>query len=314
MMDVLEARYGAVASPVTATLIASISSAGSAGVSKNESSDTSATVDLGTADVPGAVAASSAQLAESFAAAWRSVGVAWVAQNAGNAAAIATAAVGPAKAAEAAPLPTAPSRAAIKAVAPSRPSFISQTLRFARRALIQHAMGTGFLMDCVSLLLGGCVMGIVGVSSSLYIPPIDTVYFNSCPPGAERLCRFQLRVHLEPVTFYTSICIGVLCIPAAVRALGAEREIFWREASVGISRPAYYVGKVLAEVPKMLILAFMFTAPLVAISHYRAPVELYYFAVLIEIWFIYALGFTISAIFVAPDAANLFGVNAVSGP
>ena len=40
--------------------------------------------------------------------------------------------------------------------------------------------------------------------------------------------------------------------------------------------------QVLGEVPKMAILAFCFVAPLVAIAHWTAPVQLLYFATLIS--------------------------------
>jgi hypothetical protein len=284
MMDVLEARFGAQGAAAAVEL------------GKVLPADAPAAP----AEAPAAMAASAAQLARCFADVWLTRGAAWVAAGPGGGA--------PAAADEQAALP-GPTASALRIVAPPRASLLSQTLRFAWRGLLQHAMGTGLFLDLISLLLGGCVMGIVGAYGSTYIPPVSTLYFNSCPPGTERLCRFQLRVHLQPVTFYTVICIGVLALPPAVRALGAERAIYWREVSVGVNRGAYYLGKVLAELPKLAVAALAFVAPLVAISHWRAPVETLYFAVLVTMFFITALGFTISALLVAPDAANLLGVN-----
>lgn len=69
------------------------------------------------------------------------------------------------------------------------------------------------------------------------------------------------------------------------------------------------MGKVLAHIPVLAMAAFCFTSSLVAVSHWRAPVELLFFAVLVLMWFITALGFAISGCLVSPDAANLFGVN-----
>lgn len=298
MMDVLEARYGALGA----------AAGESDGASDWPVKSPAVAVALGGDDavaVPAeaAVAASAAQLARRFADVWRTRGAAWVAAGQGAPGA------GCGWEEEArADLP-GPTAAALRLVAPPRAGLLSQTLLFAWRGLLQHALGSGLFLDLVSLLLGGCVMGIVAVFGSTYIPPVSTLYFNSCPPGTERLCRYQLRIHLAPVTFYSTICIGVLTLPPAVRALGAERAIFWREASVGINRLAYFVGKVLAELPKLAVSSFAFVAPLVAISHWRAPVETLYFAVLVTMFFITALGFAISALLVAPDAANLFGVN-----
>ena len=58
-----------------------------------------------------------------------------------------------------------------------------------------------------------------------------------------------------------------------VKSLGVGREVFWREAGVGANRLAYYLGRLLADAPKLALLAFFFTAPLVAISPWRTPVQ-----------------------------------------
>jgi len=67
--------------------------------------------------------------------------------------------------------------------------------------------------------------------------------------------------------------VGIITVPAGVRSLGAGREVFWREAGVGVSRLAYYLGRIITDAPKIVLLAFFFTAPLVAIAPWRAPVE-----------------------------------------
>ena len=132
----------------------------------------------------------------------------------------------------------------LRSVSAPRPSFFVQWCAFAYRATLQHLAGSALLIDCFSLLLGGVVMGIVGCNSALWVPPPPSEYFDACPPSSARFCRFPLRWKLEPMTFYISITIGVLTIPPSVRSLGAEKEVFWREAGTGINRLAYFLGKV----------------------------------------------------------------------
>jgi hypothetical protein len=369
IMDVLEARYGAVKG---AALVAGAAVAGGADAAAVDVATpppvVAAAAPLAATAAPSAstpdaaddisprglggpggssgdyVASSSAFLAQLFAETWRTRGQAWVAarvareaefaravaaaEGGGAAASAAAAAVtGGSESSAASPLPVTSSptsgkrrartagggsatAAALRATVPPRPSVVAQVWRFLLRGLLQHALHGGLLADCGALLAAGAVMGIVGVTG-LYVGPIDRAYFFSCPPGAERLCRFQLRVALEPVTFYITMALVVVTLPAAVRSLGGERPVFWREASVGVSRPAYFLGKVAAEVPKMALLAFCFVAPLVAISHWRAPVELLWLAVFVDVFFLYAMGFAVSALFTATDAANLFGVTVV---
>jgi hypothetical protein len=91
-------------------------------------------------------------------------------------------------------------------------------------------------------------------------------------------------------------------------SLGSARELYWREASVGVNRAAYYCGRILADIPKLVLLAFFFVAPLVAIAPFRAPVEYLYAAILTNMTFIFALGYAISATIPVQDAANLTAV------
>ncbi len=96
--------------------------------------------------------------------------------------------------------------------------------------------------------------------------------------------------------------------PTSCVSIGSARELFWREASVGVNRASYYVGKVLADAPKLVLLAFFFVAPLVAIAPYRSPVEFLYLAILTNMSFVFAMGYAISAAIPVQDNANLTAV------
>jgi hypothetical protein len=69
-----------------------------------------------------------------------------------------------------------------------------------------------------------------------------------------------------------SIGVGVIAVPAGVRSLGSDREVFWRQAGSGVNRAAFYLGRIMADAPKLVLFAFLFIAPLVAIAPWRAPV------------------------------------------
>ena len=96
------------------------------------------------------------ELAAALADAWRNGGTAWARKHADGESddAVETLAILD----TAAVLPAAPP-AVINQVAPPRPGFLQQAFAFTRRGIVQHMRGSGFLFDCVSLLLGGCVMG-----------------------------------------------------------------------------------------------------------------------------------------------------------
>ena len=87
-------------------------------------------------------------------------------------------------------------------------------------------------------------MGLVSSDTALWMPVAPDAYAHACPPSAERFCKAPLTFHINAMAFYISICLGVLTVPPAVRCIGAEKEVFWREASGRANRGAYFVGKV----------------------------------------------------------------------
>jgi len=191
---------------------------------------------------------------------------------------------------------------------PDRPGFALQTFLFFHRALMQRLVGSSALIDMGSHLIGGCVIGIVTSGGPLFLPPIPLQYVQACPPGSEVRCATWLRMMVEPATFYLTMVLGALGVPPAVRTFGREKEVFAREAYVGIHPIAYFLGKVAADVPYFILTSFLFLAPVVAIAPWRGPTtELFAICVAISI-FIQALGNALSLAIADPDSATLVGV------
>jgi hypothetical protein len=151
-------------------------------------------------------------------------------------------------------------------------------------------------------------MGIVASAGPLFLPPPPGVYRDACPPGADAFCGWARRYFIAPAGFYIAMVSGSLSVPPAVRTYGTEREVFWREAGVGAHRPAYFLGKLLAEFPVYALLAMSFTAPLAAIAAFRAPVHLLYTAVLMLIMTVSAIGNCLAIVMSNSDGASLVGV------
>ena len=142
----------------------------------------------------------------------------------------------------------------------------------------------------------------------MYIPPIPLQYKQSCPPGGEVRCTSWLRMMVEPATFYFTMVLGMLSVPPACRSFGFEKEVFAREAFSGISPFAYYIGKVLADIPYLAILSYVFLSPVILIAPWRGPVEkLFVIAFVLDV-FIFSLGYAFSLFISDPDAATLSGV------
>jgi len=252
---------------------------------------------------------------ESLAAAWRADGEAWVRQRSsagssgapseGSLAAFVGATDAGAGAGSGAEAWSTQLRETLR---PRRP-FLEQVQLHAARAALQRLRGSSLAVDLISFLVSGAIIGIVLSGGNLLVPQAPLQYFLGCPPGSERYCMSSQRIMFAPATFYFTMIVGAQSVAPAVRVFGAEREVAWREAGVGVSALAYFIGKLLVELPVWCLLALNFAAPLVAIAPMRGPFAGFYALALTCIAVCSSIATGVSAWFgTNSDAGNLAGV------
>ena len=189
-----------------------------------------------------------------------------------------------------------------------RPGFLRQLWLNFCRGILQRLKGNSLLIDLFVNLFGGIVIGIVASGGPLLILPIPPQYKLSCPPGAETRCNAWIRLMAEPLTFYWTMTLCALTVPAAVRNFGIEKEIFWREAFSGSNITSYFLGKLISDIPYFALTSFFFLAPMVAIAPFRGPVDAMYAICIMMTIFASSLSYALSYFFKDPDAATLVGV------
>lgn len=189
-----------------------------------------------------------------------------------------------------------------------RPGFLRQMYLNFCRGVLQRLKGNTLLIDLFVNLFGGIVIGIVASGGPLLILPIPPQYKLNCPPGAETRCNAWIRLMAEPLTFYWTMTLCALTVPAAVRNFGIEKDVLWREAFSGSNITAYYLGKLVADIPYFALTSFFFLAPMVAIAPFRGPVDAMYAICIVMAIFAGALSYALSYLFRDPDAATLVGV------
>lgn len=271
------------------------------------------TADLSTMAAPGAAQASGYAADANgsgidFAAMWEEKGAAFIASYAARHPRHSHAANSPSPASSSASTEQKQLPVDSSLITAQRPGFLRQTWLFFLRSCLQRMKGNSAYIDFCSHLLGGIVIGIVTCGGPLLILPIPPQYKLNCPPGGETRCNAWLRLMAEPATFYWTMTLGALSIPPAVRAFGAEKDAFAREAYTGINTAAYYLGKLASDLPYFAITAFLFLAPMVAIAPWRGPIhEMYAICFCLSV-FINSLGYALSFLFGDPDGATLVGV------
>jgi ABC-type multidrug transport system ATPase subunit len=103
------------------------------------------------------------------------------------------------------------------------------------------------------------------------------------------------------------LAMGLLGTNASLRVFGTERLIFWREASVGISIPAYFFSKTFLDLTQTVAHSFVFLLTFYNIIVPELTFVNMYSVFLAIYWYSSGLGILISLV-VDPQSATLVGV------
>ncbi len=179
--------------------------------------------------------------------------------------------------------------------------FTAQMLHAINRSLVQqYRTVTSFALELGVAVLAGGMMGAASLAvPSLYIGILRPPYVYISPSPIENL--------LPSIGLFVALAIGVAASPAGVKIFGEEREVYFREASAGHNRFAYYTAKSLAVLPRLTLGAFHF----VSIFHFLARPSTGFELLFINVWCQYFCVYGLSAItsmLVRRENAALLGV------
>lgn len=110
----------------------------------------------------------------------------------------------------------------------------------------------GIVLEILVAMLAGFLMGlsIMAVSGELYQGQYIEPYTLVSPSTMEWL------VPLYGLLIGFSVALAGS--PSGVKVFGEEKVVYWREASAGHSPSAYYIGKTVAALPRIIISSFHF--------------------------------------------------------
>ena len=190
----------------------------------------------------------------------------------------------------------------IDAISQSRgASFLRQaSLVFQRSMLQQFRQAPSFALEMGVGFLAGGIMG----SASTAVP---TLYLGILKPPYTLISPAPMETLLPSVGLYVALAVGLAGSPAGVRTFGEEREVFYREASSGHDRLAYYLAKSAAMLPRLTAGAFHFAS----IFHFLATPSMSFETLFVCVWMqfyaVYGLA-ALTSMLVARENAALLGV------
>mmetsp|Transcript_106182 Transcript_106182/g.307273 ORF Transcript_106182/g.307273 Transcript_106182/m.307273 type:complete len:476 (-) Transcript_106182:136-1563(-) len=127
-----------------------------------------------------------------------------------------------------------------------------------RRALRQqYTRFTQFVLSvvCVNFGIGLFLAALIGDSLNVLGGYPDDICYKQYPVLIPGCLALQQSTYVSALNFLAFIAVGS---GAAVSSgtFGGEQPIYWREASAGLSTPAYYLAKATADIPRCFCSAF----------------------------------------------------------
>lgn len=156
------------------------------------------------------------------------------------------------------------------------PAFHSQAWTCLCRSLVQQHNNLGVAQqDLLMLMVFGLLVGLFDLGAKQY----------------------ELSV----------LCMGLTSTLTGVRFFSAERVVFWRECSSGISIPAYFLGKVLSALPCTTLYPLAYLSFYFNMGFPRVSFAFYYLVLLWAGWVCFGVGVIMSLVF-EPKNAQIGGV------
>jgi ABC-type multidrug transport system ATPase subunit len=170
------------------------------------------------------------------------------------------------------------------------PFYRQILLCFNRSLLQQFRMKSSFFFEIGVGSMAGFLIGLSQLHSkgqvfqSIYVEPYTFISSSAMHTG------------IPQIALLVGLAIGLTASAPGVKVFSEEKLVFWREAAAGHNRFAYYMGKVISTIPRMVLANFHFTTTLILLS---TPDISYLesFAVnLLYFWCIYGIASCISMV------------------
>jgi len=168
-------------------------------------------------------------------------------------------------------------------------------LDFKRACLQIYRNLSSFFLDQVLHL--GCGLFIsIASQDFVYLPKQPNEVCTLAPPNLQKQC-FEPTDQLAFTGIFLSIGVLFSGMSVGSSTFGNEKVVFWRDTSAGQPTISYYLAKVVADIPRIIVAAIMFTASFILFFPYNSSFILIYLVVLALYFCAFAMGYFLSTIF-----------------
>ncbi|KAF8930366.1 hypothetical protein BGZ58_008283 [Dissophora ornata] len=184
------------------------------------------------------------------------------------------------------------------------PSFgIVFILCFKRACLQNYRSQLDFLWDqALHLACGLCVS--FASKDMMYTPRQPAEICAMAPPSIQLSCATPLD-DIRYVGMFLTLGVFFAGINVGACTFGDEKAVFWRDTSAGMPTLPYYLAKVLADVPRMIVASFMYTGAFIFFYAYHEQLSSLMVLVLLLYVNAFAMGYFVSTVV----SRSMFGLS-----
>jgi len=189
----------------------------------------------------------------------------------------------------------------VKTIGDRGASFIQQVYLCHNRSLVQqYRSGTSFAIEMgVGILAGGVMGAAASQMPELYVGVLKPPYTLISPSPIEIL--------LPSLGLYVSLAVGLAGSPAGVKTFGEERAVYYREASSGHNKLAYYIAKSISMIYRLTLGSFHFAALFHCLAAPSSPFGVMFIIILSQYFAVYGLA-AVTSMLVKRENSALLGV------
>ncbi|GJJ73776.1 hypothetical protein EMPS_06134 [Entomortierella parvispora] len=175
------------------------------------------------------------------------------------------------------------------------PSFGSVFILCFKRACLQNYRSQiGFLSDqSLHLACGLCVS--FASKDMMYIPRQPAEICAMAPVAIQLACATPSD-DIRYVGMFMSLGVYFAGISVGASTFGDEKAVFWRDTSAGMPTLPYYLAKVLADVPRMIVASCMYTGAFIFFFAYQQQLSSLWLVIMLLYVNAFAMGYFVSSV------------------
>ncbi|ORY49964.1 hypothetical protein BCR33DRAFT_781479 [Rhizoclosmatium globosum] len=179
-------------------------------------------------------------------------------------------------------------------------SFIRQVGLSHNRYLAQQSrLVGGFVLECLNGLAAGAIMGVASFGGENLSAHLIAPYLGlSTASRAWFIAMYGMLV---------GIAISLAAAPAGVNVFSGEKAVYLREAEAGHSSTAYFIGKNISSIPRILFSSAHFFALYYLLAQPPIAIGIQFALLFLNFFGIYGMGMFIS-MFISQQNAPLIAV------